>query len=734
MLHDIINNAFAQQGDREGRRRPDRGGRGRRRPRRREEPVRADRRRSANGSTARSRCRARSPTAARCSRRRRWAPTSPTSARPSSRPHEARAADAYKQTIVDGTSDDIVYSSLFTGVHGNYLKASIRNAGLDPDHLPESDPSKMSFGGGDAARRPGRTSGAAARASARSRGRPRGRAGRAAGARVRRPRVAQVRRPSRQRRLAACDSPPSATVFRDLNVLPGARMRRPGRSSASRRSRRAEGFLKPTAVPETGTKGERDDAGKQGELVPVRWQCAVRRGAVRGLPRQPGLASPTTGASTSTRCRTFPPPTARRRATWRTLPVVDSFAQRAKANAFGNRASSDDLAVARKQVYVQSLIAAYRSLGARWADLDPLKRHGAAEDPRARAGVLRPHRGRHGHGVQHHATPTSRPTSSMTLREIVQALRETYCGTIGAEYMHITEPTEKRWWQQRLESIRSKPNFSAEKKLHILDRLTAAEGLERYLHTKYVGQKRFSLEGGESFIASMDEFDPARRRQGRAGDRHRHGAPRPPERAGQHAGQDAEGPVRRVRPHRAGRTCRPATSSTTRASRATSRTAGRPGAPEPGVQSFAPRDRQPGRRGLGARRASTGAATPRATRCCRCMVHGDAAFAGQGVVMETLALAQTRGYYTGGTVHIVINNQIGFTTSRSARLALDAVLHRRRQDDRGAGAARERRRPGGGRAVHASSRSTTAWSSTRTSSSTSSASASSATTSRTRRR
>ena len=95
----------------------------------------------------------------------------------------------------------------------------------------------------------------------------------------------------------------------------------------------------------------------------------------------------------------------------------------------------------------------------------------------------------------------------MTLREIVQALRETYCGTIGAEYMHITEPTEKRWWQQRLESdpLASRASAPSEK-IHILDRLTAAEGLERYLHTKYVGQKRFSLEGGESFIASMDEL------------------------------------------------------------------------------------------------------------------------------------------------------------------------------------------------------------------------------------
>ena len=158
----------------------------------------------------------------------------------------------------------------------------------------------------------------------------------------------------------------------------------------------------------------------------------------------------------------------------------------------------------------------------------------------------------------------------MTLREIVQALRETYCGTIGAEYMHITEPTEKRWWQQRLEAIRSKPSFSAEEKIHILDRLTAAEGLERYLHTKYVGQKRFSLEGGESFIASMDEFVQRAGETGRAGDRDRHGAPRPPQRAGQHAGQDAARTCSPSSTTPRRKACPRATSSTTRASRATS--------------------------------------------------------------------------------------------------------------------------------------------------------------------
>ena len=94
----------------------------------------------------------------------------------------------------------------------------------------------------------------------------------------------------------------------------------------------------------------------------------------------------------------------------------------------------------------------------------------------------------------------------MTLREIMQALRETYCGTVGVETMHCTDPTEKRWWQVRLEGVRSRPTFSAEEKISILECLTAAEGLERYLHTKFVGQKRFSLEGSESFIASLDEL------------------------------------------------------------------------------------------------------------------------------------------------------------------------------------------------------------------------------------
>ncbi|HCP79029.1 MAG TPA: 2-oxoglutarate dehydrogenase E1 component, partial [Pusillimonas sp.] len=96
-------------------------------------------------------------------------------------------------------------------------------------------------------------------------------------------------------------------------------------------------------------------------------------------------------------------------------------------------------------------------------------------------------------------------SETMTLRDMLKALRDTYCRSIGTEFMHISDPAAKRWIQERLESTLGVPTYDAERKRHILKQLTEAEGLERYLHTKYVGQKRFSLEGGESFIAAMDE-------------------------------------------------------------------------------------------------------------------------------------------------------------------------------------------------------------------------------------
>jgi 2-oxoglutarate dehydrogenase E1 component len=96
----------------------------------------------------------------------------------------------------------------------------------------------------------------------------------------------------------------------------------------------------------------------------------------------------------------------------------------------------------------------------------------------------------------------------MRLRDLIQALRDTYCRTFGAEYMYISDTPVKRFVQQRLEPIRSRPIYTTEQKRKILERLTAAETLERYLHTRYVGQKRFSVEGGETLIPMLDHLDP----------------------------------------------------------------------------------------------------------------------------------------------------------------------------------------------------------------------------------
>ncbi|HOX90308.1 MAG TPA: 2-oxoglutarate dehydrogenase E1 component, partial [Burkholderiaceae bacterium] len=185
-------------------------------------------------------------------------------------------------------------------------------------------------------------------------------------------------------------------------------------------------------------------------------------------------------------------------------PIVESFALRAKTGGFAAKVASSDLSVARKQVHVQSIIAAYRFLGSRWAKLDPLQRQERPAIPELEPGFYDLTEA--DMDTVFSASNTYFGSEQMTLRDLIGALRQTYCGTIGAEFMYISDPAEKRWWQQRLESIRSVPSFSAPQKLHILERLTAAEGLERYLHTKYVGQKRFSLEGSESFIPAMDEL------------------------------------------------------------------------------------------------------------------------------------------------------------------------------------------------------------------------------------
>ncbi|MBH1957216.1 MAG: 2-oxoglutarate dehydrogenase E1 component [Burkholderiales bacterium] len=341
------------------------------------------------------------------------------------------------------------------------------------------------------------------------------------------------------------------------------------------------------------------------------------------------------------------------------LPVVNAFAERAKQGQTRVVVASADSEMGRKRTAVQQLIAAYRNVGARWADLDPLKRAERDNIPE-----LAPSFYGFTDADQEIVFNTSNTffgKETMSLRELLNALRETYCGTIGAEYMYATDQNQKRWWQQKLESIRSKPNLSREKKLHLLDRLTAAEGLERFLHTKYVGQKRFSLEGGESFIASMDELI---QRGGEIGVQeivigmaHRgrlnvlvNSLGKVP--ADLFAEFDHTAPE-------------DLPSGDVKYHQGFSSDVTTPGGPVHLSLAFNPSHLEivnPVVEGS-VRARMDRRADPKGLQVLPVLVHGDAAFAGQGVVMETLALAETRGYSTGGTVHLVINNQIGFTTS-----------------------------------------------------------------------
>ncbi|MBS0340928.1 MAG: 2-oxoglutarate dehydrogenase E1 component [Proteobacteria bacterium] len=341
-------------------------------------------------------------------------------------------------------------------------------------------------------------------------------------------------------------------------------------------------------------------------------------------------------------------------------PVINAFADLAKKGTTRVvQASGADSELGRKRTAVQQLIAAYRNVGARWADLDPLKRAERPAIPELEPSF---------YDFKDADLETVFNTSNtffgkdtMSLRDLLNALRETYCGSIGAEYMYITDQAQKRWWQQKLESARTNPQLSVEDKKRVLEKLTAAEGLERFLHTKYVGQKRFSLEGGESFIVSMDELI---------------------EQAGAKGVQEIViGMAHRGRLNVLVNTLgkMPADlfaefdhtapedlpSGDVKYHQGFSSDVSTPGGPVHLSLAFNPSHLEIVNPVVeGSVRARMDRRGDHAGKqVLPVLVHGDAAFAGQGVVMETLALAETRGYFTGGTVHLVINNQIGFTTS-----------------------------------------------------------------------
>jgi 2-oxoglutarate dehydrogenase E1 component len=321
----------------------------------------------------------------------------------------------------------------------------------------------------------------------------------------------------------------------------------------------------------------------------------------------------------------------------------------------------------RKQASVLQLINAHRFLGVRIADLDPLHRHAKPQIAELNPAY---------YNLLDSDLDSTFNTGSlvggarMTLREILQRLRRIYCGSVGAEYMYISDIAQKRWIQARLEGPGGEADYPLETKKRILERLTAAEGLERYLHTKYVGQKRFSLEGGETLIPLLHYLLQ------RAGE--------------QGVKESVIGMAHRGRLNVLVNTLgklpkilfaefegvhlEHLTSGDVKYHQGFSSDIGTKGGPMHVTLAFNPshleivnpvvegsvRARQHRRKDLEGKQVLP------------VLLHGDAAFPGQGVNQETFNLSQTRGYRTGGTVHVVVNNQIGFTTSdaRDARSSL----------------------------------------------------------------
>jgi 2-oxoglutarate dehydrogenase E1 component len=314
----------------------------------------------------------------------------------------------------------------------------------------------------------------------------------------------------------------------------------------------------------------------------------------------------------------------------------------------------------KKQVAVTQMVAAFRMRGHQKATLDPL---GIMQRDDVAELQLSAHElSEADFDTVFHTGNLCIGKNEATLREIFDALQQTYCASIGAEYMHIVNSTEKYWVQQRMESVRSHPQYSEATKRHLLERLIAAEGLEKSLASKYPGYKRFGLEGGESLIPLLDETI---QRAGNyltkeivIGMAHRGRLnvlvnilgknPKDlfSEFEGKITSQMGSGDVKYHQGF--------SSNVLTEGGEVHLALAFNPSHLEI-VSSVvegsvrARQDRRKDKRGDGV---------------LPILIHGDAAFAGQGVVMETLQMSQTRAYTTGGTVHIIINNQVGFTTSK----------------------------------------------------------------------
>ncbi|MDN3639356.1 2-oxoglutarate dehydrogenase E1 component [Simiduia curdlanivorans] len=312
----------------------------------------------------------------------------------------------------------------------------------------------------------------------------------------------------------------------------------------------------------------------------------------------------------------------------------------------------------RKQVKVVQLISSYRFRGHQRAKLDPLGLMKREHVPDLELAF---------HGL----TPADLDTVFQTgnlfigkeeapLREIIDVLERTYCGNIGPEIMHITNFSEKQWLQQRLESARSRPAYANDIKLNILERLTAAEGLERHLDSKYPGTKRFGIEGGEAMIPLLDGLVKSAGAHGAKeivlGMAHRG-------RLNTLVNVFGKNPAELFEEFEGKKLV--TTSGDVKYHQGFSSNIMTPGGEVHIAMAFNPSHLEivsPVVEGS-VRARQDRRSDPIGAKVVPIVIHGDAAFAGQGVVTETFQMSQTRAYKTGGTIHLVLNNQVGFTTS-----------------------------------------------------------------------
>jgi 2-oxoglutarate dehydrogenase E1 component len=358
-------------------------------------------------------------------------------------------------------------------------------------------------------------------------------------------------------------------------------------------------------------------------------------------------------------------------------PIRDALAERAArpstaaTPAAAAPASADNIAA--KQASVARLVQVYANRGHLLADIDPL---GLMRRPVPEVLELA-HFGLSEADLDtefHTGSRTSAIAKRMKLRDIVAQLRHIYCGTIGAEFAHVSDSTERLWLQDRFQAGRVQNRFSNEERRTFLRHLTAAEGLERYLATKYPAQKRFSLEGGDALIALLDDVIQQGGQRGIEeiviGMAHRgrlNVLVNVVGKSPQQLFSEFEG--RYDTNHMRG-------SGDVKYHKGFSTDIRTPAGNVHVALAFNPSHLEV------VDPVVEGSVRARQQRCndakgdkvAPLLIHGDAAFAGQGVVMETLQMSQARGFYTGGTLHVIVNNQVGFTISdpRDARSTLYA--------------------------------------------------------------